>query len=884
MVGEVYGCILSGYALGSGCSSCLDFTVMANPVFSSTVLGLIMALIAPTTPVTAPSFAFEENGEQESGFLDTLSKPPSYFPEQPSSDELEEEHLWELVEDGTTHVPTPTGLLATADGNSVILTWNYISTNAINSDITGFEYHQKVLSESYGEWEPMNDSNGNSTSYMVMDLDYGRTYEFQIRAVSDNMKGTPSTAVSVTIPEQPAAPTDFTVFKAPAHNRYHYQPSLLQWELVDSNSNISGYELRILEGTKVFKDWKLLTLNPAITTFNPGMGGARLLADPDYSTNSGYLLLPKQDYTFQLRAITPTIKGQISEVIVNYPYDNPYSADLVSAKIVDGDVKLSWSDYTNRVAPYKYEYRMKEQGGSFGSWIMIEDSFPDGTTPWAHDFIVLTHSTIIEDLEPGTNYTFEVRASLGDLFHVGYPWSPSTSIRTPGPAAPADLEVYVSPTPDNYYSWPDVMWTLVDSDSDISGYELRVLEGTKVFKDWQALTIRSSAPAGMGATGLLSDYLLLPSQDYTFQLRAITPTIKGRISEVNVNPPSRQPFSPSPVTVAIVDGDVKLSWSDRTNGIAPYKYEYRMKEQGESFGSWIKIADSFKDGTAPYGDDVTILTHSTMIEDLEPGTNYTFEVRASLGDLFHMSYPHTNTSVNITTPSQPAAPADLEVIVDAAPDNYHSLPDVRWTLLDSNSDISGYELRVLEGTKVFKNWQALTIRSSAPAGMGATGQLNDYLLLPNQDYTFQLRAITPIIKGLVSEVNVNPPSRQPFSPNPVTATIVDGDVKLSWSDRTNGIAPYKYEYRMKGQGESFGSWIKIADSFKDGTASYGDDATILTHSTMISNLYSNTTYTFEVRASLGDLFHIGYPSWPASVTIETPVPVAVPNPIYQPVQ
>jgi len=57
MVGEVYGCILSGYALGS---SCLYFSFMANPVFSSTILGLIMALTAPTTPLINPSFAFEE--------------------------------------------------------------------------------------------------------------------------------------------------------------------------------------------------------------------------------------------------------------------------------------------------------------------------------------------------------------------------------------------------------------------------------------------------------------------------------------------------------------------------------------------------------------------------------------------------------------------------------------------------------------------------------------------------------------------------------------------------------------------------------------------------------------------------------------------------------
>jgi len=384
---------------------------MAKPVFSSTVLGLTMALTAPTTALIPPSLALENQvDQQDGGLLVDPSKLPNSFSEAPEDPITPEEG----TEEGTpkAEVPgKPTGLFATAIRNSVFLAWDKAFTN---SHITGYEYRQKEISKSYGAWNSMNDSLGSSTSYTVMNLGYGITYEFQIRAVSYDLKGTPSTAVSITMPGQPPAPKDLEVHPYISDDGHHYWPYLL-WKLVDSNSHVSGYELRVLKENRVFRDWEQLTVLKLL----PGKGFVNMLTD--------YLLLPNQDYTFQLRAVTSTAKGLISEVNVNYPPQQPFAPYPVTAAIIDGDVKLSWSDYTNGVAPYKYEYRMKKAGGNFGSWIIIKDSFHDGST--AH---VLTYSTMIGNLEPGTNYTFEVRASLDDLFHAGYPNSPFASITIPG--------------------------------------------------------------------------------------------------------------------------------------------------------------------------------------------------------------------------------------------------------------------------------------------------------------------------------------------------------------------------------------------------------------------------------------------------------------------
>ncbi len=725
---------------------------MAKPLFSSTVLGLIMALTTPTTTPISPSFALEKQGDQQDSggtLIDTSSKLPGSFLGEPEDLATPQEEIPEAKVPGK-----PVGLVATANGNQVLLTWNKASSNshitgyeyrqkalsksygewkpmgggdgsstsytvmdlgyettyefqirAVNyeaksspsigvsvttprpaapagfngssgggnqvllqwdqastdSDITGYEYRQKVdSSKSYGEWKPINGSDGNSTRYMVMHLDYATTYDFQVRAVSYQVKGIPSIMTDVTTeaPEQPAPPADFLVLIEPVRDAYHYMPRP-RWTLGEPSSPISGYELRVLEGdirsNKVFKDWQVLNI---LADAEPGKGDAGLLTD--------YLLLPNQDYTFQLRAFTPIVKGLISETTVNDPYQQPFPPGPVSAEIVNGDIKLSWSDYTNGVAAYDYEYRMKQAGGSFGPWTMIENSFPDGIYTITPQVTRLTHSAIIDGLEPGTIYTFEVRASLDGLFHLDYPQSPSASVTIPSqPAAPTNFEVSPQFVSGDYHYVPWLIWTLVDSSSHISGYELRILEGdmgsNRIFKDWQVLNLDHVMPTGTGSV-IVKDDLLLPNQDYTFQLRAFTPAVKGRIAEITVNYPPQQPLAPAPVSAEIVSGEVKLSWTDHTNGVAQYNYEYRMRKGGqeEGFGPWIMIENSFPDGTTSYGNALTVLTYSTIVEDLEPGTAYTFEVRASLDGLFHLDYPDSPFA-SIITPSQPAAPTNLEV-------------------------------------------------------------------------------------------------------------------------------------------------------------------------------------------------------------------------------
>jgi len=317
-------------------------------------------------------------------------------PDQPRSPDL-----------GIVVPDIPTDLRATAVGNSVELTWSSPSSNTTDNDITGFEY--EVID---GLWLPMEGANGFSTRYLVTDLNYGTTYNFRIRAVTDTQKGFPSNVAPVTIVEQPEAPSQFKVLLGSAPQSYESVP-YFRWKYVDPFS----YEFRIRdEHGAAFVDWTEIT-KQLMSPINKG--STTLLAE--------HLLLPGKEYTFELRAFDANVKGKISEVNITPPYREPLSPLPVRSKIVTGGVQISWNDYTHGSAPYTFEYRIKELGKSYGAWTEIIDPTPGATTPWVPDFPSLTYTTVLKDLKPSTAYTIQVRTSFGDLSSPGI----VTTITTP---------------------------------------------------------------------------------------------------------------------------------------------------------------------------------------------------------------------------------------------------------------------------------------------------------------------------------------------------------------------------------------------------------------------------------------------------------------------
>ncbi len=88
----------------------------------------------------------------------------------------------------------PTGVSATAGNLQVTLSWSDPS----NSNITAYQFRQRTAGNNWGDWDPIPNSDADTTSHIVTGLTAGTAYDFQIRAVAGNTNGTVSDIVSAT--------------------------------------------------------------------------------------------------------------------------------------------------------------------------------------------------------------------------------------------------------------------------------------------------------------------------------------------------------------------------------------------------------------------------------------------------------------------------------------------------------------------------------------------------------------------------------------------------------------------------------------------------------------------------------------------------------------
>ncbi len=88
----------------------------------------------------------------------------------------------------------PTGVSATAGNLQVTLSWSDPS----NSNITAYQFRQRTTGNNWGDWDPIPNSDADTTSHIVTGLTAGTAYDFQIRAVAGNTNGTVSDIVSAT--------------------------------------------------------------------------------------------------------------------------------------------------------------------------------------------------------------------------------------------------------------------------------------------------------------------------------------------------------------------------------------------------------------------------------------------------------------------------------------------------------------------------------------------------------------------------------------------------------------------------------------------------------------------------------------------------------------
>ena len=183
--------------------------------------------------------------------------------------------------------PAAPSVTATAGNAEVTLSW----TDPSDDTITEYEFRQREEGGNWPNgWTDIPNSDKDTVSHAVTSLTNGTTYEFQVRAVSDAVDGTPSGTVSATplASGAPAKPTGLTATAGGGS-------VTLSWTA--PGGTITGYEIR--QGTGDPVDWETW--------------GAISGSDANTASTTVSSLTAGTAYSFQIRAVNNAVKGAMSD-------------------------------------------------------------------------------------------------------------------------------------------------------------------------------------------------------------------------------------------------------------------------------------------------------------------------------------------------------------------------------------------------------------------------------------------------------------------------------------------------------------------------------------------------------------------------------------------
>ncbi len=306
--------------------------------------------------------------------------------------------------------PTPTGLTATPDGNSVDLAWDHLS------GISTYGIEQLLSTSS--SWILVTNT-ATGTSYRVTNLFFDTEYEFRIQALGDGVSFAATWSEWTSPVRSTTGGSPLTPPPVPSGLRassVECTSATITWTPM---SGVISYDWRITEDS--------------IETRDP--------SDPDGpSTQAEYNnLLPGTIYNFQVRAygdgelnsaaysdyayltFTTTSASQCSEPLT--PPTVP--SGLTTSSVECTSATITWTPMSGVSS---YDWRINEDG------IETRDpSAPDGPSTRAE----------LDNLLPGTRYTFQVRAygdgELNSAAYSDFAYLTFTTTTTSCPTAPLTI-------------------------------------------------------------------------------------------------------------------------------------------------------------------------------------------------------------------------------------------------------------------------------------------------------------------------------------------------------------------------------------------------------------------------------------------------------------
>ena len=311
------------------------------------------------------------------------------------------------TESATPKVAPATPVLGDAvpAAGEVKLVWTYTPNNA---EFGHWQYQLRVSgTTAWGDWVLMRGVSASDREYTVTSgLTNGTTYDFQIRARTDNNVAGP---VSNTLSATPAAPPEKPAgFKAEAGD----QQVTLTWT-GPKNDHIIRYEYQQKEGNDDFGGWEKMNLTRDVA------------AAREYVVTG---LTNGTAYVFRMRAVTVGGNGPDSEVSASVtPDKTPRTPSGFRLEPGDSEIKLVWNDQSDDEASIvKWQY--KEKVGDAAWPTAWTDIVPSDKSTKELERTLLTN---------GTKYGYRIRAvATNDKFG---PDSDDQFATPAGPPAAATL-------------------------------------------------------------------------------------------------------------------------------------------------------------------------------------------------------------------------------------------------------------------------------------------------------------------------------------------------------------------------------------------------------------------------------------------------------------
>ena len=565
----------------------------------------------------------------------------------------------------TTALGVPTGLTATADGQTKIdLSWNAPADDG-GEDVTGYRIE---VSEDRSSWSDLAaDTGSTGTSYSHTGLTAGSTRYYRVSAI--NSAGTSSVSVIVTATTEsaranaPGAPTGLT---ATADGQTKID---LSWNAPadDGGEDVTGYRIEVSEDRSSWSDLAADTGSTGTSYSHTGLTAGstryyRVSAINSAGTSSVSVIVTATTESARANApgaptgLTATADGQTKiDLSWNAPADDG-GEDVTGYRIEVSEDRSSWSD-------------LAADTGSTG-------------TSYSHT-----------GLTAGSTRYYRVSAinSAGTSSVSVIVTATTESARANAPGAPTGLTA----TADGQTKI-DLSWNAPadDGGEDVTGYRIEVSEDRSSWSDLAADT--GSTGTSYSHTGLTAG-----STRY-YRVSAInsagTSSVSVIVTATTESARANAPGAPTGLT-ATADGQTKidLSWNAPADDGGEDVTGYRI-EVSEDRSSWSDLA-------ADTGSTGTSYSHT----GLTAGSTRYYRVSA----INSAGTSSVSVIVTATTESAranaPGAPTGLTATADG-----QTKIDLSWNAPadDGGEDVTGYRIEVSEDRS---SWSDLA------ADTGSTG-------------------------------------------------------------------------------------------------------------------------------------------------------------------